>query len=83
MLLIPTNMLLHPGPYAKVPKQPWDPMSASVNTVNLAVKMDQPAQSTAPEAWVYGTKSKVWLYGLFPSEKMSAKLRVSCVYNSL
>ena len=32
---------------------------------------------------MYGTKFKVWLYGLFPAGKMSEKVRVYCVYNSL
>ena len=56
-------------------------MLASLDPVNSADKMDQQAQPEAPEAWVYGTEFDVCPYGLFTDGKMSAKVRVSCVYN--
>ena len=75
-------MLLHPDPYAEVPKKPWNPMLACANPVNSASKMDQPEQPEAPEPWFYGKKFEVWTYVLFTDEEMSAKVRVLCVYNS-
>ena len=75
-------MLLHPDPYAEVPKKPWNPMLACANPVNSASKMDQPEQPEAPEPWFYGKKFEVWTYVLFTDEEMSAKVRVPCVYNS-
>ena len=77
------NILLRPVPYAEVTKKPWNPMLDSMNPVNLADKMDQPAQLDAPEAWVYGPKLEVWPYGLFTDRKMSTKVWVPCVYNYL
>ena len=82
MLLTPPIMLLRPSPYAEIPKQPWNPMLASVDPMSSAVTMSQPAQPEDTEAWVYGSKSKVWTYGLFPVVKISAKVRVYFVYNS-
>ena len=83
MLLTPYNILLFPSPYAEVPKQPWNPMLDSVNSVNSSVTMSQLAQPEDPEAQVYGPKSTVWPCGLFPAGKMSTEVQVSCVYNSL
>ena len=82
MFLTPPSMILHPSPYAEVPKQPWNPMLASVNLVNSSVTMSQLAQPEYPEAWMYGLNPDVWPYGLFPAGRMSAKVWVSCVYNS-
>ena len=82
LLLTPTNMLLHPIPYSEIPKQPWNPMLASVNPVILAATRSQPEQPEKPEDWVYGSKSEVWPYGLFPEGNISTKLRVSSAYNS-
>ena len=33
LLLTPPEMLLHPSPYVEIPKQPWNPMLASVKPV--------------------------------------------------
>ena len=82
MLLTPPTMLLYPGTYIEVPNQLRNPMLASINPFNLAVKMDQPAQPEAQEDWVCGMKSKVWPYGLVPLRKMSATVRVYCDYTS-
>ena len=76
-------MLLHPGPYEEVPKQPCNPMLANLNPVNSEAIMDQLAQPKAPEAWVYGIKFEVCPYGLFTSGQMIAKVQVSCAYNYL
>ena len=76
-------MLLHPGTYAEVPNQPCNPTLSIVNPFNSASKIDQLAQTEAPENQMYGTKLEVWIYSLFPAGKMSAKVRVSCVYNYL
>ena len=83
MLFTPPNMILHPGPYAEVPKQPCNDMLASVNAVNSTLKMIQPEQPEDPEARVYGSEFEVWPYGLFPVGKIIAKMRVYCVYNYL
>ena len=83
MLLTPPNILLHLDTYAEVPKKPWNPTLDSLNPVNSEVKMSQPAQPEEPEARVYGSKFDVWPYILFPAVKMTAKVRVSCVYNYL
>ena len=82
MLLTPPNMLLHPGPYAELPNQPFKPVLASLNPVNSEVKINQLAQPEEPEARVYGLKFEFWPYGLLPVEKMSEKVQVYCVYNS-
>ena len=81
MTLTPPNMILFPRPFAEVPNQPCNPMLASANPVNSAAKMDQLAQPEAQEARSYGKKFEVWTYGLFHVGQMSAKVRVSCVYN--
>ena len=81
MLLKPPEMILHPIPYAEIPKQPWNTMLASVNPVTSAVPNIQPAQPDNHEAWVYVSKSEVWPYGLFPTVHMVKKVRVPCVYN--
>ena len=83
MLLTPPYILLHPSPYAELPKQPCDPIFHSVNPVNSAVTMSQPSQPKEPEAWVYESKSEVCPYGLFTAGQMIAKVRLSFVYNSL
>ena len=77
MLLTPTNMILHPGPYTEVPNQPWNPMLDIVNLVNTALKINQLEQPEETEAWVYGSKFEVWPYDLFTEGKMSAKVRAS------
>ena len=74
--------LAHAGTYAEIPNQPWNPMLASVNLVILEATRIQPEQPEKPEDWVYGSKSEVWPYGLFPGGNISTKVRVSCVYNS-
>ena len=38
MLLTPPNVLINPVPYTEVPKQPCNPMVASINLVNLVLK---------------------------------------------
>ena len=81
LLLTPPAMLLHPFPYAEIPKQPWNPMLDSVNPVTSAVPKSQPVQPDNPEARVYGSKSEVWSYGLFPSGHMGKMVRVTRVYN--
>ena len=75
-------MIIQPSPYEDIPNQTWNPMLASVNPVTSAVPMSQPAQPDNPEARVYGSKSKVCPYGLFPAENMGKRVRVPCVYNS-
>ena len=75
-------MLLRFCPYAEIPKQPWNPMLASVNPVTSVVPKIQPAQPENLEAQVSGSKSEVWPYGLFPAGRMGKKVRVPCVYNS-
>ena len=75
-------MLLHPSPYAEIPQQPWNPMLAGANSVNSVVTKSQRAQPENTEDWVYGLKSEVWPYGLFPAGHMGTKLRVTFVYNS-
>ena len=74
-------MLLNPGTYAEVPKQPGNPLLARANPVNSSAIIDQPAQLEAPEVWVYGKQSQVWPYGLFKSGKMISQVRVYCIYN--
>ena len=64
MLLMSPNILIHSNQYSEIPKQPWNHMLDSVNTVNLAATISQPAQPQEPEARVYGPKSKVWTYEL-------------------
>ena len=81
LLLTTTAMLLHPFSYAEIPNKPWNPMLASVNPVNSAVPKSQPSQPDNPEAWVYGSKAKMWPYGLFPSGHMGKRVRVPYVYN--
>ena len=81
-LMTPPNMLPYPIQYAEIPKQPWNPILASVNPVILKFTRRQPEQPDKPEDWVYGSKSEVWPYGLFPGGNISTKVRVSCVYNS-
>ena len=68
-------MLIRPFPYVEIPKQPWNPMLASVNPVTSAVTKIQPAQPDNTEARVYVSKYEVWPYGLLPEG------RVPCVYN--
>ena len=70
LLSEPLSILLHPSPYSEIPKQPWNPMLASVNPLTSAVPKIQPAQPDNPEARVYGSKAKVWPYGLFPAVHM-------------
>ena len=53
LLLTPPVMILHPSPYLDIPKQPWNPMLASVNPVNSTVPNSQHAQPDNPEAWEY------------------------------
>ena len=55
--LTPPTMLLHPSPYEEIPKQPWNPMLASVNPVTSAVPKSQPEQPDNPEAQVHGSKA--------------------------
>ena len=74
-------MLLYPSQYANIPKQTWNPTLASVNPVNSAVPNSQPAQLDNPEAWVYGSKTKVCPYGLLPAGNMGKRVRLPCVYN--
>ena len=73
--------MLHPCPYEEIPKQPWNPILASVNPETSAVTNIQPAQPEKPEARVYGSKAEVWPYGLFPAGHMVKKVQVPCVYN--
>ena len=75
-------MLLHPSPYIDIPKQPWNPMLGSVNPVNSEVPNIQLAQPDNNESWVYGSKSEVWPYGLFPAGHMRKRVRVPFVYIS-
>ena len=83
MLLSPPVMILHPSPYAEIPKQPWNHMLASVNPVTSAVPKIQPEQPDNTEARVYVSKSKVWPYGLLNTEHIGRRVRVTCVYNYL
>ena len=75
-------MLLHPSPYAEIPKQPWNPMLDSVNLVTSEFPKGQQTQPDNSEARVYGSKSKVWPYGLFPEVNMGERVQVTSVYNS-
>ena len=59
LLWTPLEMLLHPSLYEEIPKQPWNPMSASVNPVTSAVPKSQPSQPDNPEARLYGSKAEV------------------------
>ena len=70
LLLTPPAMLLHTSPYAEIPKQPWNPMLDSVNSVTSASPKSQPVQPDNPEAQVYGSKVEVCRYGLFPAWHM-------------
>ena len=81
LLLTPPTILLHTSPYAYITKQPWNPILASVNPVTSAVPKIQPAQPDNSEARVYGSKSKVLPYGLFPALNMGKRMRLTCVYN--
>ena len=74
-------MLLYLSQYANIPKQTWNPTLASVNPVNSAVQKTQPSQPDNPEARMYGSKSKVWPYGLLPAGNMGKRVRLPCVYN--
>ena len=73
LLLKPPAMLIHPCPYAEIPKQPWNPILASVNPVTSVVTKIQPAQPKKPEVRVYGSKAEVWPYGLLPAGYMGKK----------
>ena len=79
---MPPAMLLQPSPYAEIPKQPWNPMLATVNPVNSEVPKSQPAQPNNPEAQVYVSEAEVWPYGLLPAGNMGKRVRVLCVYNN-
>ena len=57
-------------------------MLDSVNPVTSAVTKIQPAQPDNTESQVYGSKTKVWPYGLFPAGNMIKRVRVTFVYNS-
>ena len=81
LFLTPPAILLYPSPYSDIPKQPWNPLLASVNPVTSAVPKIQPEQTGNPEARVYGSKAEVWTYGLFPSGHMGKRVRVPYVYN--
>ena len=81
-LLMPPTMLLHPSPYAEIPKQPWDLMLDSVIPVASVVPKSQSAQPDNPESRVYESKANMWSYGLFPTGHMMKRVRVTCVYNS-
>ena len=74
-------MLLHPCPYEDIPKQPWNPMLASVNPLNSAVSKSQPSQPNNPEARVYGSNTEVWKYVLLPAGHMVKMVQLPCVYN--
>ena len=54
LLLIPPAMLLHLITYSEIPKQPRNPMLASLNPVTSEVPNIQLAQPDNPEARVYG-----------------------------
>ena len=82
LLLTPPAMLIRPFPYADIPKQHWNHMLASMKPVTSAVPKIQLAQSDNTEARVYGSKSEVWPYGLFPAGCMGVMVRLPCVYNS-
>ena len=79
-MLTPPNMILNLSPYAEIPKQPWNPMLASVNPVYSEVTKSQPAQPEKPDDWVYGLKAAVWPYGLLFAGHMVTKVQVPCVY---
>ena len=82
LLLMPLTILLHPSPYADIPKQHWNPMLDSVNPVTSAVLKIQPAQPDNPDARVYVSKAEVWPYSLFLAGHMGKRVQVPCVYNS-
>ena len=72
-------MILHPSSYEEIQKQPWNTMLDSVNPLTPAVQNIQREQHDNPEAGVYGSKSEVWPYGLFPAGHMGKRVRVPCV----
>ena len=52
-----------------------------MNPASSAVTKSQPAQPEKYEAPVYGFKSDLCSYGLFPAGHMGTKVRVTCDYN--
>ena len=56
-------------------------MLASVNPVTSAVPKSQPTQPDNTEAWVYGSNSEVWPYGLFPAVHIGKRVGVPYVYD--
>ena len=48
-------------------------MLDSMSPVTSAVPKIQPEQPDNPEAWVYGSKAKVYPYGLLPAGHMEKK----------
>ena len=73
-LLTPPDMPLRPCPYSDIPKQPWNPMLASVNPLTSVVTKSQPVQPENPEDRLYVSKAEVWPYGLFPAGHMGKKV---------
>ena len=57
-------------------------MLDSMSPVTSAVPKIQPEQPDNPEAWVYGSKAKVYPYGLLPAGHMEKRVRVPCFFNS-
>ena len=49
LLLTHPTMLIHPSPYAEIPKQPWDHMLASVNPLTSVVPKIQLEKLDNPE----------------------------------
>ena len=47
-------MLIHPYPYAEMPKQPWNTILAGVNPFTSKGSMRQPKLPDNPEGKVYG-----------------------------
>ena len=80
-LLLPLA-LLEGNDELGIPPQPWAPVDSMLDSLVSCPVASEPCFDEIPLAKVYSVGSEILPFGLFPSDKLGAHVRVRSVFNS-